>query len=94
MTRTHFRVQGTLDPEELRLVDWLGRTQSEAEEAPIPEDDVGMPQPFEDMKAWAAATVKEEKVNSWWRWWPFNTSKDPGSDGDTTPSVVAGGEDR
>ena len=41
-------------------MDWLGRTQSETEEeAPIPEDDVGMPQPFEDMKAWAAATAKE-----------------------------------
>ncbi|KAF8463766.1 hypothetical protein JB92DRAFT_3150290 [Gautieria morchelliformis] len=71
--RRFFRVQATLDPEEQRLVDWLGRTESEAEEeAEVPEQFRGMwVPPYEDLKAYAEAT-REEEPSMWWRWWPFS----------------------
>lgn len=92
MTQTHFRVQSTLDPEELRLVDWLGRTESEVEEeAPIPENEIGHPPPFGEMQAWAAANAREEKKPRKW-WWPFG--KDNMSDDDTATQSAQAVEDR
>lgn len=74
--RRFFRVQTTLDPEAQRLVDWLGRTESEAEEeACMPEQLGGMwVPPFEELKAYAEATREEDPGSKWWwRWWrwPF-----------------------
>jgi hypothetical protein len=75
--RRFFRVQTTLDPEEQRLVDWLGRTESEAEEeAEVPEQLRGMwVPPLEDLKAYAEAT-REEEPSWWWKWWPFGRQRD------------------
>lgn len=72
--RRFFRVQTTLDSEEQRLVDWLGRTESEAEEeAGLPEQLGGMwVPPFEELKAYAEATREEEPRRKWW--WPFTRS--------------------
>ncbi|GJJ07467.1 hypothetical protein Clacol_001669 [Clathrus columnatus] len=87
----YFRAQATLNSEEQRLVDWLGRTESEAEEeATIPPEEVGRPPPFEELQAWAAATApdkeKKKRTKTWW--WPFG-QKDPASDDETTGTQSA-----
>jgi len=77
--RRFFRVQATLDPQEQRLVDYMGRTESEAEEEEgIPEQfrSVWVP-PFEELKAYAEVTRREES-SWWWWWWPFGRRADNG----------------
>lgn len=82
--RRFYRLQATLDPEEQRLVDYMCRTESEAEEeAGIPEQ-LGGPwvPPFEELKAYAEATREEKPQGRWWWRWPFNrhTDNERGSD--------------
>lgn len=91
-TRQHFRVQNTLNSGEQRLVDWLGRTESEAEEeSAIPQEELGQPPPFQELQAWAAATApaKEHKKQTKKWWWFFN-QKAYGSEDETivTQSVT------
>ncbi|KAF8592329.1 hypothetical protein K439DRAFT_1655872 [Ramaria rubella] len=99
-SRRFFRVQATLDPEDQRLVDWLGRTESEAEEeGGMPEEGEGMwLPPFEDLLAYTIATKQEKQSGRRWRWWwPFAWGADKGNDEETTPTpstTAAPGEER
>ncbi|KIJ56680.1 hypothetical protein M422DRAFT_22838 [Sphaerobolus stellatus SS14] len=84
ISRTHFRMQSTLEPDEFRLVDWFGRTESEAEEEiPIPKEDNGQPPLFDEVQAWSAAHANSNegrvKQRKWW--WPFG--RDNMSDDET-----------
>lgn len=84
--RRFFRVQTTLDPQAQRLVDWFGRTESEAEEElGIPEwaGGVWVP-PYEELRAYAEATRAETPSAGRW-WWPFGRGGGPekGSDDET-----------
>jgi hypothetical protein len=89
--RRFFRVQTTLDPREQRLVDWFGRTESEAEEeCGIPDEAGGFwAPPYEELRAYAEAT-KEERPSLRW-WWPFGraAAAGKGSDDETTQTAAS-----
>lgn len=84
-SRPYFRVQNTLNSGEQRLVDWLGRTESEAEEEAAIPPEVGQPPPFQELQTWTVPTapVQEggKQVKKWW--WPFG-QKDYASEDDYT----------
>lgn len=81
-SRPYFRVQNTLNSGEQRLVDWLGRTESEAEEEMAIPLEVGQPPP---LQAWSVPTapVQEEKKQVMKWWWPFG-QKDYASEDEST----------
>lgn len=90
--RRFFRVQSTLDPEEQRLVDYFGRTESEAEEEAGFSEQLngGWVPPYEELKAYAEATRQSSEGRGWlrwlWGWLPFGRRTDNGKGrDDATP---------